>query len=216
MIFLAGVLGKTERPTRKHKVMKRHLLPAAIALLAASFPAHAAIVLSGDFVNGTSTPTFTITEDIVLTVETDGLGVILVFDEWAPTDGTQSGVFPSPSPQSLLITQAGSGSSVLMDGFADHANFTVADISDNDGYMQFGEQLSVSAGEEIRILAGSYTFSSNADFNPALQDFTFEGNVFLTDGDGNRLTNVATVPEPSGVLLASVLGGLGLLRRRRR
>ena len=87
-------------------------------------------------------------------------------------------------------------------------------ISANDGYLTFGA-FPVSGGMPFKILAGTYTFGSNASFNPTLTGRNFTGDVFLIQTTGVRLSdNVSLVPEPSAALLGA-LGSLALLRRRR-
>lgn len=71
--------------------MKRAFLTLMAAGMGLS-SASAAITTSGDFVNGTTTPMLTITEDIVIPVTATGSFLRLAFDEWMPTPGVSRNV----------------------------------------------------------------------------------------------------------------------------
>lgn len=188
----------------------------ALATLAAAVSSgSAAIVLSGDFNDGIPTPTLTFTEDIVLTITTDSNAGSLVFDEWAITDGSQTSVVDSPE-QLIAYELNGSDATVDLTGLFDHLNFTSNDITPNDGLLDFSlfSGIAVTSGDIVTITAGSYTFTSSPDFNPALGDITFTGDIFLIDFGGNRISEIVAVPEPSALLLCTI-GSIAMLRRRR-
>jgi hypothetical protein len=187
----------------------------AIALLAATAATgRAAIVLSGDFTNGTTTPTVTITHDIVLEITRSGLfAFYLVLDEWTVSDGILKELEPA-SPQNFHYKLNGTPGTTLFRGLTDNAANTFTAISPNDGLLFFNS-VSVAEQDVFTILAGVYTLQSKPNFNQALAGKTFTGDVFLTSNTGVRLSNTVTlVPEPSALLL-SALGLLLLLRRIR-
>lgn len=196
--------------------MKTNALLATAALLAAAPMGNAAIVLSGDFINGTATtntPTLTITEDIVFTMIASGSSNALVFDEWTDNDGI-FGSFNARNPVNQLL-------SVEKNGILDMRNFAGifnnsphGEITKNDGLLAIAT-FSFVENDTITIKAGSFKFNSSTGFNPLLNGTTFSGNVYLATGsNGTRLSNIVTVPEPSALLLCG-LGSLSLLRRRR-
>ncbi len=195
-------------------IIKPSLLATAVLLTAAPLGS-AAIVLSGDFINGTTTPTLTITEDIIFTIASDGNAFILVFDEWTVSDSTPND--PSDDPaQNLTYNRNGSGLSTPIGNLVDNLASTVEDITPNDGYLTFTPNgIPVTAGDSLTISARSYTFESDPGFNPLLTGTTFTGDVFLTDGGANRISDIVAVPEPSAALLCCLLGMAPLLRRRR-
>ncbi|MDA0768528.1 MAG: PEP-CTERM sorting domain-containing protein [Verrucomicrobia bacterium] len=187
----------------------------SVALLLAAAPqSRAAIVLSGDFVNGTTTPTLTITEDIVFNITSTSSVESVIFDEWTTSDGGQDVAYRDPLGQSLAYLINNSPAMVLIGNLYDNLAANYGDFTPNDGYLALNG-LSVTAGDTLVIKAGSFVFSSSLGFNSLLDGTTFTGVVFLADGNGDRISgNGVAVPEPSSVLLCG-LGTLALLRRRR-
>ncbi|WP_411825612.1 PEP-CTERM sorting domain-containing protein [Luteolibacter sp. AS25] len=194
-------------------ISKAFFIP-SVLLVSALVPASAAIVLSGDFINGTTTPTLTITDDIVFNITVGGDARVIVFDEWTTSDNNNIYLF-ADSGQSLSYDIDGTGGTVPLQVLVEDASYNYGDVTKNDGTLGFNP-LTVSAGQTFTIKAGSYTYQSDVDFNPLLIDTVFTGNVFIADDDREYLSNIVTVPvpEPSALLLFA-LGVVPLLRRRR-
>lgn len=181
--------------------------------LAAASTGNAAIVLSGDFNTGSPTPMLTITEDIVFTISTGGSVYALVFDEWAVSDGSTRTLGASPD-QFFAYSLNGIGGNTDISSITDNYWGGGATLTANDGYLFFAG-IAFATDDTFTVKAGSYTFGAFPGFNPALAGKHFTGEVFLTNGDGDRLSaNVSLVPEPSALML-SALGMLAVLRRRR-
>ncbi len=172
---------------------------------------------SGNFNTGTSTvntPTLTITQDIVLNITVSQNARYLAFDEWVVSpDANQTSVAATPTSQSLsVVNNATVASRPIIGLFDNGSNF--GGVTNNDGLLQFSDT-TVANGTSFTIKAGSYTFASSVNFNPALNGTTFTGNVFLVAPAGTRLSDFTTVPEPSAALLSLLGAGFLLLRRKR-
>lgn len=189
--------------------MKKIFIPAAFAFCALINPAEAALVLTGDFVAGTTTPTLTFTEDIEFVMSGHSGAFAMTITGW----GIARGGFESVSATSGSAVSAdlnGAAVSIPLDVLYDDMGMTV-DYS--VGLLTFDE-FTFAAGDVFRILAGSYTFESNSNFDPALIGTVFTGEVMLVSQSLEPISNAVLVPEPAVMLLGS-LGMLGLLRRRR-
>ena len=199
--------------------MKKLSKAALTAALLTAAPSYGAIVLKGDFVNGTAniggttTPTLVITQDIVFNIPSNAFASILVFRNWAPTDGGITQLFDTPA-QNLAVSNNGNDSLLAINGLYDHNNSLQNDVGINDGLLYLNANFVLAAGTAT-IKAGSYTFNSSTDFNPALNGLTFNGQVFLADSASSILSNIVTVPEVSSVALLG-LGALALGLKRRR
>lgn len=187
----------------------------------AATPAHSAIILRGDFqhgstvINGTSTPTLEITEDITFTVTVGGQLRTLIFRQWTTSDGSANATGLDPLSQNLSYKiNGGSTMTIPLNQLVDNAASIAAnDQSADDGYLVF-QNITVNQGDTVTILADTYTFSPNSGFNPALNGTTFEDQVFLATVNGGRLSSNTAVPEPSAAALC-LLGLAGFLRRKR-
>lgn len=203
-----------QQPALRKQTSSNKSILAAIALLTtAASPANAAIILSGNLNTGTPTPTLTITDDIDFDIIGSGFVFALFFSEWTTADSVQTALAPMPV-QNFAYELNGSGGTTNVLGLYDNIAAASSGLTPNDGYMGFGG-MSVANGDSLKVLAGTYTFGSNPDFNPLLNGITFTGNVFLTDISSIRMSNIVAVPEPSSVLLVSALSLSGLLRRKR-
>lgn len=197
--------------------MRTKVFVAALATVLAAAPlGRAAIVLSGNLNTGTPTPTLTITADIVFTItKGSSIGQFLVFDEWTAADTSPTNVFDSPNLQALSVVNNGTGGTVNISVLTDNRRSAFGNISANDGHLILS-LFATTVGTSFVVKEGTFTFSSNAAFNPLLQNRNFTGDAYLADNQGSRLSdNVSLVPEPSAALLGA-LGVLALLRRRRR
>ncbi len=98
-------------------------------------------------------------------------------------------------------------SALLFDNLA-HA---VSDITPNDGYVLINFSHAVNVGDTFTVKAGIYSLGANLGFNPALADFSFNGQAFLADSNGNRLSNVVPAPVPGDVDGDGIVGVTDLL-----
>ena len=160
-----------------------------------------------------ATATLVITQDIVFNIPSNASAIQLVFRNWATTNGGITQVLGTPA-QSLAVSNNGNASLLSINGLYDNNNSLQNDIGINDGLIYLDTAFLMTAGTAT-IKAGSYTFNSSTDFNPALNGITFNGQVFLTDSSGAILSNIVTVPEASYVALLG-LGALALGLKRRR
>ncbi len=181
---------------------------AAAAVLLGSNAATAQIVFSGN-VGAGGTATLQIVSDIVLPVTAAGTATEIIFDEWVPSsDGTYTSLNTSGSPVIHYSLNGGPDLTMNLGSMADNyfpaSSFN--DLTEKDGQLPF-DSISVNPGDTLRLKAGSWTFSGDADFNPATLG-TFIGHVFLTDHNANRLSSSVVVPEPQDYAL---LAGAGLL-----
>ena len=104
-------------------------------LLAAAPLGRAAIVLSGDFVNGTTTPTLTITEDIVFNITATAWAESLICDEWTTSDGVHDVAFQDPGGQSLAYLINNTPGLKLIGGAYDNLAVNYGEFTPNDGYL---------------------------------------------------------------------------------
>ena len=186
-------------------------LALASAVLAAMPVARAEIVVVAP--TATTAGSVPITAPISFTIATAGSVRAFVLDEWITSDETST---VSPLGSSLAYSLNGISSSRVGD-FGDNAASSFGSVTPNDGYLlfPFENTLTVTAGDTVTLLAGTYTIAPFSGFNPQATQ-TFTGSMFLADNGGARLSSNAPVPEPS--LWTLTLGGaglLGLLARRR-
>lgn len=200
--------------------MKKFTLALCAALVLCAASVRADILLSGNFQTGTPAPTLTISAPFSLSITATGSIVAIVFDEWAPTDGTRNFVFPPNGGTINYRINGGPLQTIGYGALADHFNDTVGSSTPNDGYMSFiGSGLSVTAGQTVTFPAqtlGFVTFGANPDFDPNLPP-VFSGLIYATDSGARNLTSANPAPEPGTWALLGVGAGLlGLVRRRRR
>jgi len=178
-----------------------------LAGLLAFSSAQASIVISGNLATG---GTFTVTSPISFTVTSPNVGIMLVvFDNWVVTPDATTTV-----PLPIVIQKNGSnaptGDRLLFDNYGSTYN----DWGPTDGLIHIELATSLAVNDVVTLPAGSYSIPGNANLNPAIVQ-TFNGNAYLTDSSGFRISNITPVPEPSLSQLG-LAGGLVLLKRRRR
>ncbi len=152
-----------------------------------------------------------ITADITFNITTAGSGQLIIFDEWVTSDGSQA--FANLSPH-LSISINGALPISRFGTFVDNLVFNQGQITSNDGYIFLNSSFSVSAGDTVTLKAATYNIAAISGFNQQASQ-TFIGNMFITDGNGTRLSNPVAVPEPSGLALVLTAGVVGLFLRRR-
>ena len=146
--------------------------------------------IDGDVRNGTGTLVFD--NDIDFTITSAGSFQFVVFDEWTTSDGDLDVVdLLGGSIFAFSINGVDSTDSALL--FDNLAN-TVSDITPDDGYVLTNFSHTVDVGDTVTVKAGIYSLGANPNFNPALADFSFNGQAFLADSNGNRISNVVRVP----------------------
>ncbi len=190
-------------------------LAAALAVTAwAGSTSQAAIVVVAP--TASTAGTLNITQDITFNVTTAGIVGIVLLDEWVTTDGSSTlGVLPTKFTFSVnggANTQSANSSRIT-----DNANFTSNGITPNDGFLTIdnGAGISVALGNTFTLRSGTFVIPATANFNSQATQ-TFNGNVFLADNAGTRLSGNVAVPEPTSALLGLFGGGCLLLLRRRR
>ena len=187
---------------------QRPIIILILLLIFAVSRSHSTVLTSGNFQTGTPTPTLIITEDISFEIIADGTASFLVFDEWVVSDGTLHAVsFPtSPIVQNIDYTlNGGSQTSAQAFQLYDNHASVLGDITDNDGVIVFNSfMFDLTTGDNLTISVATYTFTFNPDFNSAIPS-AFQGNVFIADDFGNRLTNLTQVPEPAGAAIIGLL-----------
>jgi hypothetical protein len=195
--------------------MKKTLFASLLVSVLGVFSASASIVVSGDVTDTNGTFTLQITEDITLDIETTGSAYIFVFDEWVTSDGTHDNSFDNPNGASLQVqVNGGSETPYGIDTLCDNLDGVVGDATANDGFFVLYDFVSVSAGDTLTIKAATYTFDGLENFNEDAIG-TFNGNVFLTDSNGIRLSSIETVPEPATLgMVGAVAGAILFIRRR--
>ena len=140
--------------------------------------------ITGDVRNGTGTLIFD--NDIDFTITSAGSFQFVVFDEWTTSDGDLDVVdLLGGSIFAFSINGVDSTDSALL--FDNLAN-TVSDITPDDGYVLTNFSHTVDVGDTVTVKAGIYSLGANPNFNPALADFSFNGQAFLADSNGNRIS----------------------------
>lgn len=169
------------------------VLIAASILMAAT--GRGEIILSGDFSNGSGKPTLTITAPITFEITGSGNASHIVFDEWLTADdASATTVSPDPSGQRIAVLNHTALGSLSLIALSDNLAGPQGDATANDGFLRF-TPTPVTAGRKFTIASGTYTFSANAAFHPALEGKTFSGKVFLADESMARLSNDADAVE---------------------
>ncbi len=180
----------------------------------------AQVTISGTPQAESGTFTLSIAEDITFDINADGNATHLIFDEWVTAEGFTSTTTPPSTVYIGYQINSGAGQSASVSALRDNQTDS-GGISINDGFLSF-VSISVTNGDSLTLLAGSWDFGVNSSFNSQLVDgFTFTGDVFLLDDGLTQISNavsLAAVPEPS--TWASLVGmmtlGYSVWRRKGR
>jgi hypothetical protein len=176
-------------------------------------PASAAIVIESEPIGGGSYfyYTFTITEDIEFTVDRDATGSLRYFVLKGFGEGRFSGGM-STITENFNFTLNGEDYSESPNFFANWGSFGA--IGEDDAYLDFSSYNLVE-GDTLIVRAGALRVSALVGSMEGWEG-TYTGEVVLADASGALSNKVLLqVPEPHTAFLAG-LGGLALMRRRRR
>jgi hypothetical protein len=192
-------------------------IAAAVASVFSPTPTQAGITVIGP--TSSTAGSFQITEDITFTITTAGKIRSFVLDEWVTSDGSwtfallSSILDPTGTPLLISINHATPFANSYSHFIDNHYSGT--GITPNDGYFYLDPTVSVSIGDTVTLKAGTYGLLPISGFNPqATQVFT--GNMFITDTNGNRASNIVAVPEPQAVTLLMGAAAISAALHRRR
>lgn len=172
----------------------------------------AAIVTSGNFSTGSPAPTISINAPFVLPVTNDTMAAFLVFKNWVPSPDTAETRVAAISGTLSYRVDDGPVMTVDILSAGDNAVLQMGDLTGRDGYLRF--DLDVLAGDLLTILPGTITFATDAGFRTPPADFN--GEVFLADAGGLKISEVAAVPEiHAGLVIPGALAMLALFWKRR-
>jgi hypothetical protein len=179
------------------------VISAFVGLISSSAVMQAAIIVIGP--TSTKSGSFQITEDITFTITSAGRIQVFVLDEWVTNDGTwtfsafSASVDPLTSPLRISINNAPPLEFSRGD-FVDNPYSGGGNLTLNDGYIALSSEIRLAVGDTVTLKAGTYGLYKTSGFNPeATQVFT--GNMFATDVNGFRRSNIVSVPEPGAVTL---------------
>ena len=166
--------------------------------------------IDGDVRNGTGTLIFD--NDINFPITSTDNFQFVVFDEWTTSDGDLDVVDLSGGSVFAFSINGvdNTDSARLFDNLAN----TVNDITPNDGYVLTNFSHAVDAGDTFTVKAGTYALGANPNFNPTLANFSFNGQMFLANSNGNRISNVVPEPTSLATILVSCIGMILGCRRR--
>lgn len=202
---------------------------AALALLLSLSAGSASAVVrtNGDFQNsagGTVTLLRDVTFEIMAFADSTGFDALtLVLDEAAAPNTGRVNLGLTGTVHYTKVDSAGASTTGTLTALDFDDSGNRGDMTSHDAFLTFNMgSLSLSAGDIFTIHASTSpltTTSSHSLFNPAYNDFTFSGNMFLARWiSGNRISN-SVVPEPSTYALllgGSAMGFVFSCRRRRR
>ena len=179
--------------------MLRRTLRFLLAGLIFSLPtsgAMAEITISGDVSAGTGQ--ITISQDYTFEITADNSTdtIAFVFDNWAMSDGGRTFSFFT-GPQFAFAYNGGAVQTGTNSNLVDNLDFDVNDLCADDGYIVVSSQPTMQVGDSYTVKAGTYSLSMATSFNPELNDSTFTGDIFLTDANGNRISNVLQAESPT-------------------
>lgn len=179
-------------------------------LMALMSQSSAAVIITGDVKNPSSTCTLTITDDMVFYITGSSSGVSVILDEWV----TQGDLIFDSSVMSPQIAFEKNGIAGLTTAsIGDNSNRNYADTTVKDGWLTLGG-VSVVTGDVLTIKAGSYTFPGHLGFNNQIVPI-FMGSAFVINPLTQfSISNTIVIPE-SSTFFFSFVGFIGLLRRRR-
>lgn len=184
----------------------------AAVLTLFSSTAHGDLIFSGNF--GAGTGQMEVTNDIVFNMTASTEVFAFVLDEIVIDDGDPADAL---AQQELSVISDGNSETVEF-SLWDNLGFDAADLTANDGTIR-PTSLDSVAGTELVLSAGVYTFdvALGGSFNPAYSSLVFQGNMFVADGSGNRISNIVSaqsVPEPTTTIAFLALGAMSIRRRR--
>ena len=192
----------------------QRFLAVFFALFWLSTGSYGVVVVTGDIATGSGV--VTVTEDIVFNVTARGNVNVIAFDDWTATSDSDWN-YPPLNPASFTIVLNGVEIVAPFASFTDNRYSDIHDLKANDTYFAFHTPgtrgIAVTAGDTFVFKAGSWSVSATPTFNPAVSG-VFDGNAFLVDYSGRRVSDFVQVPEPSTPLLL-LLGALMCFLRRR-
>lgn len=176
--------------------------------------ANAALVLS----KGTGTSgTMEINSSFSFPITAAGQAEIIVFVDLLGA-GFPHGIVYSQAPDQypLPVSKVGSGT-VFMAFQMDTGHPSIGDITSVDGGLQMIPESNglpdVLPGDVVWIDSAFMTVGFAGFDPPAGSSYVFDGNAFLADALGNRLSDIVSIPEPATNLLSAI--GVCLLATRR-
>lgn len=183
----------------------RNLAAIAAVMSVISVTSSASIVLSGSPNVDGGAANLQFTSDLTFTITRTGFVRALVFDNWVPTsDGTPTRIDSSSTIAYQINGGAVENRGVV--GLYDNINVTYFSVTPTDGYLHLDLGIEVYAGQTFAINAGTLNFLGNVGFNTQAIG-TFTGDVWLTDSNGDRLSDIVTaVPEPAEEAACAALG----------
>ena len=137
-------------------------------------------------------------ENVTFNVTTSGTIFGIYLDELVTT----STRFKNPtdiSPQ-ISFSLNGGMNQLTSGGFADNIASDFNNVTKNDGYFTLNSGVNVAAGDTLTLFKAKYTIKESSNFNQEATQ-TFNGQMFLVDGSGNRLSEFTSVPEPGAITL---------------
>lgn len=186
----------------------------ALVLTVCGANAHAAVVTSGNFQTGATTPTLGFSQAFNITVSTAGNFIGIAFDEWVVSDGSNTSVLDNPAAVFSYRINNGSTQTVPVASLYDNRAANVAALTPNDGYLLVSEYPAVAVGDIVTVNAQSFSFGSNAAFNSNLPSL-FTGNVILVAAGAAALSAPTPVPETASHVFAAISLAVLLGIRRR-
>jgi hypothetical protein len=182
---------------------------ALLALIALSLgEVDAAIVVSAP--TRTASGSVLIQQDVTFGITEGGVMQTIVLNDWVTSDPLKTSSIATPS----ISLSINGGSAQFFPGvFFDNSAGTFNDFTPGDGYFFLTSGPSVLSGDTITVHAATYTLQAAQNFNP-LATQSFNGQMFLGDNNGRRLSEIVAIPEPACFGFLSV--GLLYFGRRSR
>lgn len=214
-----GIIGyRTHNSVFMKSINRRYIASPIFALIFMPAVMEAAIIVNGP--TSSTGGSFQITTDITFTITKAGKVRSFVLDEWVTSDGTHTfapflSIVDAASPPLMISVNHGVPFANSYSHLIDN-NYSWMDITHNDGYFYLDPDISVSIGDTVTIMAGTFALLPTSGFNPqATQVFT--GNMFMTDTGNYRASNIVSVPEPwtANFLMGAVVATFAALRRRK-
>lgn len=181
--------------------------------------AEADIVISGDVNAGTGQ--LTISHDITYHITAADSVFWVVFDEWTTSDGDNNVSQIQFGGENSVFAYNINGGATETSGASlnDNASGPLGVLTANDGFVVLGTNPGVVANDTYTVLAGTYDLSASpgGNFNPALNNSSFNGNTFLAGSSATRISDFGvSIPEPATGTIGLAALVFGLIGRRRR